>query len=221
MPNAELKLEWARRLINVVCGDPNGDGMTVTNVGMGYAEPGYHDNVTTWVLGSWWVRDKETGELEMHPITKAFDRLGITWDFYDEWDQCSHCWRIFRSTGDSYFWKRFGVDLPDGDRLCGECVVDPEFLPDVLQEYVNNPHNRVAFCDASHLEALGWVRYNADRKYQAGAFEGMRDNPGSIAEMLKVSHPNHDFVFYLDEPSQFYIEFSVFLKERTEQEDDE
>ena len=169
--NAELKLEWAHRLVNVVCGETWGDSTLVMDVGMGYAEPGYHDNVTTWALGSWWVRDPETGKLKMHRLANALERAGIEVEWHDEWEKCDHCYRIFRVSHDSYMWKEFGVDLEDGDRLCGDCAIDPDFIDEVLEQFIDNPHNRVAFCDASVLESQGWTRYNAD-VYQSGWHPG-------------------------------------------------
>ena len=140
------------------------------------------------------------------------ERVGIEVEWYDEWEKCSHCARIFRTSGDSYMWKQFGVLLPDGDWLCGECCLDPEFIDDVLEPLVNNPHNRVAFCDASVLESRGWVRYN-ERPYQSGWHEGMNADPQQVYDEIRNSHlADYDVLFFKDEASQFYSEWSVFTK---------
>jgi len=223
--NAELKLEWAQRLINIVCGENYGDGEIVTDVGMGYAEPGYHNNNTVWVLGNWndkarFDRLKRRIKPDTTPsrLFDALERIGVEGEWLDEWYRCSHCYRIVRCSGDSYMWKPFYVQLEDGDVLCGECVLQPDFLPDVLQEYINNSDKAVTFCGASVLEEQGWVRYNDNARYQAGLHPGMNDRPGSLLEMLKVSHPEHDVLFLIDETSQFYMEFSAFLKPKENDE---
>lgn len=208
--NAELRPEWAQRLIKVVCGETWGDGTLVMDVGMGYAEPGYHDNVTTWVLGSWWVRGDD-GKLEIHRLSAALERAGIEVEWHDEWEKCSHCARIFRTSGDSYMWKQFGIQLEDGDWLCGECAIDPEFIEDVLQPFIDNPHNRVSFCDASVLEAQGWTRYN-EHAYQSGWHPGMDANPTTVFNEIQERMPEHNVLFFKDEASQFYSEWSVFTR---------
>ncbi|AZS12588.1 hypothetical protein HWB99_gp052 [Mycobacterium phage DrLupo] len=210
------KLEAAQRLINVVCGERWGDGSLVMNVGVGYAEPGYHDDETVWVLGSWWVR--KNGELEIHRLSAALERVGVEVEWHDEWEQCSHCQRIFRVSGDSYMWKQFGMLLDDGDWLCGDCAIDPEFIDDVLAPLINNPHNRVAFCDASVLEAQGWTRYNTE-KYQSGWHPGMDADPSIVFAEIQERMPEHDVLFFKDEASQFYSEWSAFTKPKPVEDD--
>ena len=58
----------ARRLIEAATGDEWGDGLTVTDIGVGNAEPGY-DEPGVWVMGDWnpkrWPRDDDA------PLTAA------------------------------------------------------------------------------------------------------------------------------------------------------
>ena len=226
MTNAELKLEWAQRLINIVCGETWGDGEVVTDVGMGYSEPGYHNDNTVWVLGNWNTRTVYDRLRRPHKdetpsrLFDALERIGVEGEWLDEWAKCSHCYKIVRTSPDSYMWKPFYVWVADDSEiLCGNCALDDEWFDDVLKPHVNNAENCVTFCDKSHLESNGWERYN-DRRYQSGMHPGMNDTPVAIAQEIARDKPGYDFVFYLDEQSQFYIEFSVFIKAR-EQEDDE
>lgn len=219
----KAKLAAAQRLINVVCGDPNGDGMTVTNVGIGYAEPGYHNNVTVWVLGNWndkrhleelpgggskWITDDKLPSR----LFDALKRIGVEGEWLDEWEQCSNCWRIFRVSGDSYSWKKFGVQLDDGDNLCGDCALDSEFLPDVLGQYVNHPERCVTFCGASVLEEQGWTLFNPEHQFESGLHPGQTDSPATVFERIRSENPEVDVLFYLDESSQFYVGWSAFTK---------
>ena len=228
------KLEAAQRLINVVCGDKDGDGMVVTNVGIGYAEPGYHDNETVWVLGDWNNKEKfintgpgtvghwETTDNTPSRLFDALERIKIQGEWYDEWEQCPHCNRIFRVSGDSYMWKPFYVQFGNGDRLCGECVLDDEFFDDALAEFVNISQRVVTWCDEKTLTDHGWERYNP-RPYENGWYPGQNDTPAQAVERVQLDFPDNDWVFLLDENSQFYSKFSIFIKPKPtdDEEDDE
>lgn len=224
--DTKAKLIAAQRLIKVVTGEENGDGMIVTDLGVGYAEPGYHDNETVWVLGDWndrrpldrigrRVRDKSPGRL-----FDALERLGIEGEWLDEWQKCSNCYKIVRVHGDSYMWKPFYVDLPDGDTLCGECALDPEWIDDVLEPFINCPYRRVTFCDAKVLESKGWVRYN-EHPYETGWHQGMDANPENVLDEIQDKMPTVDVLFFKDEASQFYSCWSAFTKQKESEESED
>lgn len=223
--DTKAKLVAAQRLIKVVTGEPYGDGKTVTDVGVGYAEPGYHDDDTVWVIGNWNDRSRYDSETQTRVTTStvpgrlfdALERIGVQGEWLDEWTRCDHCQRIVRTSGDSYLWKPFYVDLPDLDRLCGTCALDPEWTDEVFEPYVNNASRVITWCDSAHLESLGWQRFNTD-EYQNGWHEGMNDKPPLIAARIKAMMPAHDYVFWLDESSQFYIGFSVFTRPKESEE---
>ena len=218
------------RLIKVVCGEPYGDGTTVTDIGIGYAEPGYHDHNTVWVLGDWnpkqhfesfndgsgagrWITDNDTPER----LFKALERIGVECEWSDEWGRCSHCQRIIRTSGDSYMWKPHYVLFEDGDYLCLDCAMDPDFVEDVLELFVNHSNRIVTVYDEEFLTERGWVRYN-EHPYERGMHPGMNADPTAIRKEVEEELPNHDYLFYLDEPSQFYIRFSVFTREKETEE---
>lgn len=221
----QAKLVAAQRLIKVVTGEPYGDGDTVTDVGVGYAEPGYHDDETVWALGNWNDKDRYDSETQTRVTTNtapsrlfdALERIGVEGEWLDEWTRCDHCQRIVRTSGDSYMWKPFYVNLPDGDTLCGACALDPAWTDEVLEPYVNDSSRVITWCDESHLESLGWQRFN-EREYQSGWHEGMTDKPATVAAKIKATMPEHDYVFWLDESSQFYIGFSAFTKPKAAEE---
>lgn len=216
------KVEAAGRLIKVVCGEPYGDGNTITDVGVGYAEPGYHDKETVWVLGDWNDKQRYVGlpdgggewmttDRTPSRLLAALERIDVECEWLDEWMKCDHCYRIFRISGDSYMWKPFHVDFEDGNMLCGDCALDPEFLPDVLEVFTNDPHKRITFCEASVLESQGWVRYN-EHPYESGWHEGMDADPRVVFAELEKEKPDHDVIFFKDESSQFYSTWSAFIK---------
>ena len=228
------KLEAAQRLIQVVCGEPYGDGMTVTDVGVGYAEPGYHDDETVWVLGDWndkshfeelpggggkWITDNTAPSR----LFAALERIGVQGEWSDEWQRCDHCQRIFRTSGDSYMWKPFYVDFYDDGyydySLCGECVRDPDFIEEALEGFVNHPTKVITFLDADELESFGWVRYN-ETPYESGFHPGQNDDARQIFKEIREQYPDRQVVFFLDEASQFYIRFSAFTNNTESEEED-
>ena len=229
--DTKAKVEAAQRLIKVVTGEEHGDGITVTDFGVGYAEPGYHDNETVWVLGNWndkshaeelpdggikWITDDKTPSR----LFDALERLGIEGEWLDEWTKCDHCYRIVRTNGDSYMWKRSYVDLEDGDVLCHECAVDPDFIEEVMELFINKPRNVITWCDSDKLESLGWERYNTQYQYESGFHPGQNARPETIFDEIQTEFPNKDVVFWLDEASQFYIGFSAFTKEKEQEEEE-
>jgi hypothetical protein len=225
--DTQAKLTAAQRLIKLVTGEPYGDGDVVTNYGVGYAEPGYHDDDTPWVLGNWNDKKRYDNDTQTRVTTStapsrlfdALERIGVQGEWSDEWTRCSHCQRIVRTSGDSYMWKPFYVNLPDGDVLCGTCALDDAWTDEVFSEYINRSDRVITWCDAAHLESLGWTRDNP-REYQNGMHPGMNDKPAVILAGIQQADPTLDVVFWLDEASQFYIGFSAFTRPKQCQHDE-
>lgn len=223
--DTQAKLTAAQRLINVVCGEPYGDGDVVTDVGVGYAERGYHDDETVWVLGDW----NDRARLHNDPpipsdapgrLFDALERIGVEGEWHDEWTKCSNCYRIVRDEPDSHGWKPFYVVLDDGDTLCGTCALDPEWTDDCMGVYINRSDRVVTWCDESYLTDNGWTRYNQD-EYQSGWHPGMDDKSATVAARITEAMPDHDYLFWLDESSQFYLGFSAFTRPKATDDDDD
>ena len=220
------KLEAATRLIKVACGEPYGDGITVTDVGIGYAEPGYHDEETVWALGNWndkqhfvkfdddsgageWVTDDKTPSR----LLKALERIGVEGEWLDEWYRCSNCYKIVRSTPDSYFWKPYYVFTEDGV-ICADCAVNSGFIDYLIAEYANDPNKVITWCEKEKLEELGWELYIHDREYENGWHPGQDDKPEAILNRIQEETPGKDVIFFINENSQFYISFSAYTKDK-------
>lgn len=214
------KLEAARRLIKVVCGEWDGDQEIVFDSGIGYADKWNGDEV--WVTGNWndrFVFDKINRRIKDETPGRLFDaleRIGVNGEWYDEFERCDHCRKLVRSEPNSYSWRPYFVRLNDGDILCGDCVLDPDWFEDALSEFVNDPERIVAFCEEEHLTNHGWSRFNTEHQFENGWHPGQTDNPRLIFEQIEKEFPNHDILFWLDENSQFYIGFSAFIKESEE-----
>lgn len=213
------KLEAAMRLVNAACGEPYGDGELVTDIGVGYAS-GYSD--TVWVLGNWnpkrFPRNGEpplTKEENIGPrLFDALERIGVEGEWLDEWQRCDNCQKLIRTEPDSYSWQPEYVHLEDGETLCATCAVDENWIADVLESFINNPDRVVTFMSETQLAQLDWERVN-DHPFENGWHPGQTDNPREILRNVQREFGSRDVLFLLDEASQFFIRFSVFVKERT------
>lgn len=134
-------------------------------------------------------------------------------EWSDEWTECSGCGGLVRVTGNSYEWRAYVWFDPDsGDCLCGDCILDdPSFY---IAHLTNNP------CDVDTIGLpwldLGWVKVNTN-PFENGFHEGMNDDPKAILAEARRIYPGDDFVFASFHPSQFYVEFSLYRKQHTEE----
>lgn len=221
MLDNKARFDAATRLIRAVTGEEYGDGETVTDIGVGYAEPGYHDDETVWVLGDWNDKpryvdgNREVTDNRPSRLFDALERIGVQGEWLDEWTQCSDCYRAVRTQGDSYGWRPF-YTVWESEITCGDCLIG--LGDDGLHEYVNDSDRAVTWCDAGHLESLGWTRYNP-AQYENGLHAGMNDSPAAVLAEINEAMPEVDVLFYLDESSQFYVGFSAFTRPRSEDDD--
>lgn len=229
-------LENAYRLIKAATGGDYGDGYTVTDVCIGYAEPGYPtDPSAVIVFGNWNPRSVEgvTDPRAPHGsdndrwgskdnrvtmpcrLFDALERVGAECEWSDEWSQCSDCYRAVRTTENSYSWRPSYAWF-DGGISCHECLIGCG--EDALAgfgvgeySYVNDPSKCVAWCEPSHVESFGYVKWN-EQTYESGWHPGQDDKPEAIFAEIKAAHPDASVVFLLDDSSQFYIRFSAYVR---------
>lgn len=218
------KFDAACRLIKAACGEEYGDGETVTDIGIGIAEPGYGNDETIWVTGNWnparFVR-KGDGQPpltndESRPVRlgNALERLGVELLWLDEWIQCGQCMKVVRSEPDSYSWTPYylmGED--DCQPYCLDCFAtyygsDDSGLRDF--GFIDNPRNAIPdHIKTSQLEAWGWERHN-------GVFENgwyhREDDPQQIFDRIKAESPQLEVLFAIDENQQFCIRFTAWVK---------
>lgn len=223
------------RLVNFATGEPYGDGYTVTDIIIGYAEPGYGDNDSVIVLGDWnprrvdgiedyWNSTDPRVTLPVR-LSRSLERVGAEIEWADEWYQCGNCYRAVRATGDSYSWRPY-FTMADGEITCADCLRD--MGDDAIAEHVNNPRSCVTWCDASHVESLGFVKWapGDEHTYENGWHPGQTDDPQAIYDAIIAEYyarPNGaapDVVFFLDEQSQFYVRFSAYVRDAQESEED-
>jgi len=93
--------------------------------------------------------------------------------------------------------------------LCGDCILEnPENYIDTL---INNPKDVNTF-DALDLEIFGYKNVNGT--FESGFHEGMNDNPEEILKAYQEKLPDYDFIFNNITPSQFYVSYELYGKQR-------
>ena len=162
----------------------------------GCVEPGYDDKPVA--LGNWNNIPEK--------VSKALEFMGYEIEWEDEWTSCGGCGKLVRTSPNSYGWSQYFAILNDCELICGDCLKqDPS---EYLESIENNPKQCVTI--EFDLEAAGYTKW--EDGFENGLHENMNDNPTEILKDLLVRYPKGKFIFNLDEPSQFYIGFSVWKK---------
>lgn len=178
-----------------------------------YVEPGY-DNPETLIVTGNWNYDKEVDTTEIFPeeeeksdtLYNVLEKLGCSCEWSDEWAMCEECQGAFRTSPDSYSWKRSYAEI-DGYLRCHECICkDPE---EYVESMIGKADHAITF-DVD-LESLGFVKYKGD--YESGWHPGQTDDPKNIAKKLE-SRGIERYVFVIDQTGQFDINFSVWVDEK-------
>lgn len=214
-------MDKVRRLVHAATGEEWGDGYTVTDVILGYAEPGYGSDDSVVVLGDWnpkrWASE---GDAPLTPaerlpsrLARSLERVGANIEWLDEWTSCSECLRAVRTQPDSYSWQASFVVTEDGDTFCLDCLIAQG--EDALTEYVNDARKCVSWCEPSHVESFGYVKWESGdpHDYESGWHPGQDDDPSAILASIHAAQPGADVVFFLDESSQFYVRFSAYVRQ--------
>lgn len=201
MTSTQFRANVAASLIRHATGEEYGDGVTVTNVGTGYAEPGYASDAM-WVTGDW---NGETGSA----LFTALEGIGVECEWLDEWTECQECFRLVRTAANSYGWQASYAWLEDCGPTCHECLV--KYGDDALADYLNDAHKAITWCGPDHLATLGFVRYGED-EYENGWHPGQTDDPAAITATIRETMPEHDIVFLIDSVGQFDMRFSAYVR---------
>lgn len=220
-PEVREQFDRATRLICAATGEPYGDGLIVTDIGIGIREPGYRDDNALWVLGNWnpkrYPRGDDpplTNDENIGPrLAEALERYAeadLHW--LDEWVRCDECSMIFRSQPDSYSWRMYGMITSNGDVLCAEDVT----YDDIESDYVNEPNRALTF--DIDLAAEGFTLFEdptADTwkqgTYESGFHHGQNDSPPDI---LARAHSQgwDQGIFKIPSVGQFDLEFQLWVR---------
>jgi hypothetical protein len=163
----------------------------------GCVEPGYDDKPVA--LANW--------NNIPYKVYKALEIMGYSCEWLDEWVTCGNCYKAIRSSPNSYGWSQYWAWISDCEIICGDCVKEnPE---EYLETLENNP-TKCMTIDVD-LENNGYTLMEDD--FENGLHQGMDANPKEILKKYQDKYPDGRFIFVLDEPSQFYIKFSIWKKD--------
>jgi len=165
-----------------------------------YAEPGYDNPKKGIITGNWNNFPKR--------LCKILEKAGYSCEFYDEWSTCQGCYKLVRTSPDSYGWKQSYVIYNDCELICHNCVKED------LDEYENYLLNSVKRADTLDIdwESRGFTRFNEDR-FESGFHSFQTDNPQDVKKLLPK---DHDFLFVISDKSQFSTGFDVWIRKKEE-----
>jgi hypothetical protein len=144
--------------------------------------------------------------LEVNDKDLSIEDFGIEVGFSDEYCMCRDCYStIVRTSPDSYSWTP-PLETDEG-YVCDDCA--PNYSEYILEEFCNV---QKSIPDQFDVKDLGLVKVN-DSSYQNGFHNGMDDSPEPIIKKFNDKDIDVWFKVY---PSQFYLEFDVYVKEENE-----
>jgi hypothetical protein len=159
-------------------------------------------------------------------LARSLERVGANIEWSDEWYRCDGCQRAVRAQSDSYMWKPSFAILNECEPICHDCLRD--MGEDALTDYIGDAHKCVTWCEPSHVESFGFVKWEPDDEhtYENGWHPGQDDDPQSIYDAILARYDAEgkdapEILFFLDESSQFYIRFSAYVREEVRADEDE
>lgn len=221
----------AFRLIKAAGFDPeNGDMTVIHSMGIGYASgEGYSGMSDVWVTGNWNDIDRYDAETQTRVkvsnipgrLFDALERIGVNGEWYDEWDQCSDCYRLIRTQPDSYGWTPQYVVSDDGEMVCRDCMQnDRESWVD--DHYANRIDRALTWLSAAELEELGWHdAFPEEPDTQSGMHPGQNGTPQAMVNHLYADENNdgRDWVFIITDKGQFDVSYRLFVRNDDEEND--
>ncbi len=220
-------LEKVGRLVAAATGETYGDGYIVTDVIVGYSEPGYGSDDTVIVLGDW--NPKRFPRGDDAPLSKAenigprlanaLEKVGAEIQWLDEWTECQNCYRAIRTEPDSYSWRPAFAWLSD-EIICSRCLLENVNGSIESGEYINNASKAITWTDGATLEREGWAQWapGDPHQYENGWHPGQDDDPRDVLAEILADDPDAEVLFLIDATGQFDVRFSAYTRAR---EDDD
>jgi hypothetical protein len=163
----------------------------------GYSEPGYDDPTKGVLLADWNVFPRG--------LDRVLERAGYAIEWADDWSRCDECYKLVRTSADSYGWRKSFYMPDDCSIVCAACVSkDPT---EYVEEYLLNNSDTADTFDID-LAEYGFTRFNA-LHYENGWHPGQNDTP---AEVVKHLPEGYDYVFTVPSVGQFDVQFDVWIR---------
>lgn len=212
------------------------DEGVVTDYANEYGEPGYDFTIRAdtetpmFLMGDWWCkcgnnpragqpkswdRDRVIAPDDLHSVQEHHPRLwqqledqGVVTEWCDEWIVDHEHGKAYRTQPDCYQWQPTAIITDVGDLLTPDHDIE-----EWIGYMVNTPTRclpRAVFTEGD-LRAAGFEPYNG--LYENGWHPGQNDDPRQITDKIRAERGDDlDIVFYLDGTSQFYIEFTAWVR---------
>ena len=137
-------------------------------------------------------------------LCRIFEKLGFEIEWSDTTTTCDGCGLLIGTNPTHYGWKP-DFHLGDDGIMCSTCIMkDPESYLESLE----GNHEECVTLEIDPAEH-DYVKVNRD-SYEHGFHAGQDDSPKKIAGALRKRGIDR-FLFKLDENSQFYSTFSVYV----------
>lgn len=171
---------------------------------MKYGESGYTNPDSGILLANWNHVPKF--------VQSYLERNAFALEWSDEWIR-SDIGKVYLTSPQYHGWKPSFVITENSSVIGKDEVLDNTAKDEYIEYLLNDPSK----CDVFDLDWIneGFTKCNPD-SYETGFHAGQNDDPKKVFDQVKKEYPNCDFVFVLDETSQFYSKWSVFRKEREE-----
>lgn len=146
-------------------------------------------------------------------VYSSLDSLfSSNYGFSDEYTICYGCNNIICLTPGYYEDQpKYHVFNEACEILCKDCIDIEELIENVK----NDPKKCIkrSLFTTKDIEDQGFILLN-NKEYQNGLHAGMNDDPQKIFDQFKNKYS--EIVFFLNETSQFYIEFLVYGRNKEE-----
>lgn len=174
-------------------------------------EPGYDPNIG--VFANWNKYPKWAKAIE------KLERLGcpISAEWSDEWVDCHECGKAYRSQPDSYSWtKSWWFGPYDCEIICADCTKKHR-LEDYLEWLSESEERADLFLDDRDLEKAGWKQL--DYTFENGLYGGQSASPAKIDAWLRDRGVDK-FLFKIDAVGQFDMDFTVWVPDEADVDED-
>ena len=166
-----------------------------------YGEPGYDAPEHGIIFANWnHVSKSVYSWLENH---------GYALEWSDEWIISHETGKAYRSSPDSYGWKRSYFITEDGDVIGADEIENGDEIGTYIA-YLLDDANRADTFDVDWTKH-GFRKLNEDA-FESGFHPGQTDNPAKILKAAQAEHPDHEFLFSIDLTGQFDINFSLWAR---------
>lgn len=167
-----------------------------------YGEPGYDNPKRGILFANWNYFPRGVDEL--------LERAGYAIEWSDEWAIVYETGKAYRTSPDSYGWKRSLVYGEDGHEFCRDDVED--YIDHYIEHLLDDPTH----CD---LFDVNWAKHgfvNMNGVFEAGWHPHQTDDPRKILREHQTKFPDKEFLFQVPSVGQFDISFTIWGRDRTE-----